>query len=105
VENSTIRISEGAPAAVVVLRRGGSTAAPVTVTWELQPGSALSGEDFVNPAARSTRFARGQTTRAIYVPLVNDDRPEPEEFFTLVLSSPAADIAANRAQITILDDD
>jgi hypothetical protein len=101
-----IRISESAPAAVVVLRRSGSKAVPVTVKWRLQDGSGRDVEDFTTPAKRSTRIAAGQTTRAIYLPLVNDDRPESEEFFTLILQSPAGSIGkSNRVTITILDDD
>jgi hypothetical protein len=102
----SIRISEGAPVAAVVLRRSGNPRVPVTVTWQLQDGSALDGEDFSTPAERSARFASGQTTRAIYVPLVNDDRPEAEEHFSLTLKSRAAAIDdASPVTITILDDD
>ena len=105
-DTASIRISEGAPAAVVVLRRSGNTAVPVSLTWHTQDGSAHHGEDFTTPANRSARFAAGQTTRAIYVPLVNDDRSEPEEFFSLILQSPAAAIGdSSRVTITILDDD
>ena len=106
-DGTAIRISEGAPAAVVVLRRsGGNMARPVTVTWQLQDGSAHSGEDFTAPATRSTRFAGGQTTRAIYVPLVNDDVPETEESFSLALQSSTATVdGSSSVQITILDDD
>jgi serine/threonine protein kinase len=102
----SIRISEGAPVAAVVLRRSGNPRVPVTVTWQLQDGSALDGEDFSTPAERSARFASGQTTRAIYVPLVNDDQPEAEEHFSLTLKSRAAAIDdASPVTITILDDD
>jgi serine/threonine protein kinase len=103
-DTPSIRISEGAPAAVVVLRRSGNLAAPVNVTWQLQDGSAHAGEDYTTPADRSARFAAGQTTRAIYVPLVNDDRPEPEKFFSLVFQSPGAE-GTSRVTITIVDDD
>ena len=67
--------------------------------------SAIDGEDFTTPAERRTRFAAGQTTRAIYVPLVNDDQPEPEESFSLSFQSPRAVIDDGRVTITILDDD
>ena len=102
---AAVRISESAPAAVVVLRRSGNPAGPVTVTWLLEAGSAVEGEDYTMPASRSARFAAGQTARAIYVPLVNDDRSEPEESLSLTFQSPRATIDASRVTITILDDD
>ena len=109
IEASTlsIRISEGASAAVVVLQRsGGNPRVPVTVTWQLQDGSALHGEDYSAPLDRSARFAGGQTTRAIYVPLVNDDQPEAEEVFSLTFQSRAAAVDdSSPVTITILDDD
>jgi hypothetical protein len=72
----------------------------------MQDGSARKGEDFTTPKSRKARFAAGQSTRAIYVPLMNDDLPESEEFFSLILQSPAAAIGgSNRVTITILDDD
>jgi serine/threonine protein kinase len=104
--DTSVRISESAPAAVVILRRSGNTAAPVTVKWHIQDGSARNDEDFTTPAGRSARLAAGQTTRAIYVPLVNDERSEPEEFFSLILQSPAEAIGeSSRVTITVLDDD
>jgi serine/threonine protein kinase len=104
-DTASIRIPEGATSAVVILRRSGPATGPLTVTWQLENGNALEGEDFATPADRTTRFATGQTSRAIYVPIVNDDRPEPEEFFTLSFQSPRAVIDSGRVTITILDDD
>jgi tRNA A-37 threonylcarbamoyl transferase component Bud32 len=105
-ESTTIRISEGAPAAVVLLRRKGASSTPVSVSWKLVPGSALAGQDYPAGAKGTVRFLRGQSMRTIYVPLLNDDAPELEEFFTLVLTSRTADLGASgRITITILDDD
>jgi hypothetical protein len=104
-DTASISISEGAPSAVVVLRRSGNAAVPLTVTWQLQDGSAREGEDYTTPANRGARFAAGQTTRAIYVPLVNDDQPEPEESLSLTFESPRATIDSGSVTITILDDD
>lgn len=107
IEADALSISspEGAPSAVVVLRRRGNVAAALTVSWLLHEGSAREGEDYTIPANRSARFSAGQTTRAIYVPLVNDDRPEPEESLSLSFQSPRAAIDTDRVTITILDDD
>jgi serine/threonine protein kinase len=105
-DTASVRSSEGAPAAVVVLRRSGNLAVPVTVTWQLEAGSAQEGEDFTTPTDRSARFAAGQTTRAIYVPLVNDGQAEPEEVLSMTFRSRAAAVDdSSRVTITILDDD
>jgi serine/threonine protein kinase len=105
-DNTAIRISEGAAAAVVTLRRSGSAAGPVAFTWQLVDGSAHSGSDFAASARGRASFARGQTTRTIYVPLINDHAPELEEFFSLLLASPTVGIdGSNRIVITIVDDD
>jgi serine/threonine protein kinase len=105
-DSSSIRISEQAAAAVVLLRRIGEPAAPATVTWRLVDGSARAGEDFSSTAGASTRFQSGETTRTIYVPLVDDAVPELEEFFSLILASPTADLGeSTRVVITIVDDD
>jgi serine/threonine protein kinase len=104
-DTAAVRISESAPVAVVVLRRSGNPAVPVTVTWQLEDGSAHEGDDYTTPANRSARFAAGQTARAIYVPLVNDDQSEAEEFLSLTFQSARATIDASRVTITILDDD
>jgi hypothetical protein len=105
-DNTAIRISEGAAAAVVTLRRSGGAAGPVAFTWKLVDGSAHSGSDFEAPVRGRASLARGQTTRTIYVPLINDHVPELEEFFSLLLQSPTARIeGSNRVVITIVDDD
>ena len=104
-DTASVQVSEGAPAAVVILRRTGNPRVPVTVTWQLQDGSASDGDDYTTPADRSARFASGQTARAIYVPLVNDDQSEPEESLSLTFRSARASVDASPVTITILDDD
>jgi hypothetical protein len=106
VEGTAITIAESAPAAVVMLRRIGDPAPALAVTWRLADGSALAGEDYVASKSGTARFRSGQMERTIFVPLVDDATPEPEESFTLKLSSRAVKIGGEPSVvITIRDDD
>ena len=104
--SGSIRVVEGAPAAAVVLRRVGGGSQAATIAWQAIDGSAHAGADFT-AASGTAHFLAGQTTRAIYVPLVNDVEVEPDEYFTLLLMpSNIADIdGQGRVMVTVLDND
>jgi serine/threonine protein kinase len=105
-ERTSIVVSEGTHAAVILLRRQANLGAAVQVAWRLSNGSARLQEDFDGPATGTTRFLRGQTTRAVYVPLIDDTLAEGQESFSLQLSSRSAAIGpAGDVSITIIDDD
>ncbi|HET7203207.1 MAG TPA: protein kinase [Steroidobacteraceae bacterium] len=105
-DSASIVVSEGTHAAVILLRREGNLAVSAQVAWRLANGSARVQEDFDEPATGTTRFLPGQTTRAVYVPLINDALAEGEEFFSLRLSSRSAAIGpTGDVTITIVDDD
>jgi hypothetical protein len=79
---------------------------PVTVNYATQAGTAASGSDFT-PLSGSISFAPGQAGPVVAAPaVVGDAVVEPDESFTLVLSSPVnASAPASPAVGTILDDD
>jgi serine/threonine protein kinase len=105
-ERTSIVVSEGTHAAVILLRRQANLGASVQVAWRLSNGSARLQEDFDGPETGTTRFLRGQTTRAVYVPLIDDTLAEGQESFSLQLSSRSAAIGpAGDVTITIIDDD
>jgi hypothetical protein len=77
----------------------------VTVTYATAGGTATSGSDFW-PRFGALSFAPGTTTRTVAVPVVADRRDEPDETYSLVLSSPLdATLADDTGIGTILDDD
>jgi chitinase len=77
----------------------------VTVTYATAGGTATSGSDFW-PRFGALSFAPGTTTRTVAVPVVADRRDEPDETYSLVLSSPLdATLADDTGIGTNLDDD
>jgi hypothetical protein len=79
--------------------------APVSVHFQTTDNSAVAGADYTTTAGNLTLGA-GQTDFVVSVPTVVDAVPEPDETFTLTLSSPSnAAIDDGTAIGTILDDD
>jgi serine/threonine protein kinase len=105
-ESASIVVSEGAPAAVVLLRRAGDLAGATRVEWRLSNGSGHALTDFGGPVTGTVRFLSRQATRALYVPLINDSEREDDETFSLQLSSRSAVIGpTGNVTVTIVDDD
>jgi hypothetical protein len=80
---------------------------PVTVSYSTQgiPGSAIPGQDFIETNGTLT-FAVGQTQAQITVFVADDFAAEPDETFSVVLSSPTnAAISDGEATGIILNDD
>jgi uncharacterized delta-60 repeat protein len=75
------------PWAFRVYRSNGSEGA-VTVDYEAQSGTAISGEDF-NEASGTLSWADGETgSQEFVIAIVNDNDDEPAEDFRIVLSGP-----------------
>lgn len=80
-------------------------AASVAVHYRAVSGSALEGEDFAVTSGVLTLVA-GETAGEIIVPLLDDDVPEGEESFLLVLDEVVGALAqASEVTVTVLDDD
>ncbi len=78
---------------------------PVTVTYQTAAGSATEGLDYQS-AAGSVVFAPGETTHTVTVPVIGDLLDEPDETFTVELTSAdAGNLADDQGLGTILDDD
>ena len=69
-------------------------------------GWAIAGDDYVATFG-TLRFAAGQTTQTITVPVIGDQMSEPEEYFYVYLSNPSSNAAIIRGQAVgaIVDDD
>jgi hypothetical protein len=77
----------------------------ITVDFATEDGSATAGSDYTATSGTLT-FAPGVTTQNILVPVTGDTTVEPDETFTVALSSPTnATIAAATGTGTIVNDD
>jgi Protein kinase domain/Calx-beta domain len=107
LDTPTLTVSEGAVAAVLRLHRTQQLNGRVQVTWRTQGVSADPGRDF-SPVTGVAEFADGQSTRAIYIPLLNDRLAERDETFTVELFANGQGVRIHptaSAQATIRDDD
>jgi serine/threonine protein kinase len=102
----TVTVSEWEASARIVIRRTGSLDTAASVVWWTTDGTALADEDYAVLGARVERFAAGEESRVVHVPLVADSIPERRESFVVNLR---ADRAGSRAavhlEVVVLDDD
>lgn len=106
LDSGSIETSESSITAVFVVSRSGSLRGRSSVRWEARSVSAQVGEDFIVDSGL-IEFADGQPTRAVYIPLRDDQLSEGDETFSISLRSPdgARLGAVTEAVITIKDDD
>ena len=79
--------------------------APVTVDWATADGTAEAGTDYTAGSGRLT-FGVGDSTKTVSVTVTGDNVDEPNETFTVTLSSASgAAISDGTATGTIRDDD
>jgi hypothetical protein len=105
-----VSVSERQAGAAVVVRRAGGTLAESSVVWWTSGGTAVAGSDFADLGALVERFAAGEKTRTIHVPIVGDSAPETSETFYVNLGEPgrAGDASVEpvqRVEVVIEDDD
>ena len=113
VDDVAVReLGSGAVGAAFTVRRSGSTAEPVTVTWATAAATApflpaaTAGRDFTARPATVLTFAAGEATKRVTVPLVPDTTFEPNEYFLVVLSAPGRAAVSDSTGVgTVLDDD
>src|SRR5262249_50949714 len=83
----------------------GPSATPVTVQFLSTPSGAVAPSDYTSVAG-ALSFAPNVTVQTITVPVIGDAAVEPNETFTVNLSSPVnATLADGGAVGTIYDDD
>ena len=99
------RAEENAGQMVFVVRLDAASPVAVSTAYETRAGSATEGVDYRQAAGR-LRFEPGETQKTITVDLVDDIMDEPDETFTVSLSSAEnAEYALPEATGTIIDDD
>jgi Protein tyrosine and serine/threonine kinase/Calx-beta domain len=101
-ESMTVR--EGDVAAHIVIRRSGDLSKPAEFSWWTADGTAVADVDYADLGARVERFAPGEASRTVFVPLTNDSVREPVKTFTVLLGRGEADVVA-RIRVDIVDDD
>jgi len=84
-----------------------ASATPVTVTASTSDGTALSGNDYTALTGQAVVIPAGQTSVLVNVTINGDTEIEPDETFTVTLSSPSGSLLLARASAvgTILNDD
>lgn len=100
----SMTVREGDVAARITIRRGGDLSKPAEVSWWTESGTAAADADYADLGARVERFAPGEASRTVYVPLTNDSIHEPMKSFTVVLGRGQGEILS-RARVDITDDD
>ena len=101
----TLTVNEGAGSARVLIRRTGSLEEEASVVWWATDGTAVADEDYAVLGARVARFAAGEDTQVLHVPLIADSLPEPRESFVVNLGAERAGEAAVQLEVVVLDDD
>jgi hypothetical protein len=98
-----VTVREGAGIAKITLTRTPASAGSASVAFSTQDGSALAGADYVAASGR-TDFQAGAATAVILIKMVADQAAEPDESFTINLSSPrGAVLATDHITVTIQD--
>ena len=95
----------GAAQAVFALSLSAPSSVPVTVAYRTVDGTATAGSDYAG-ASGTVTFAAGTTRQEVRVAVTGDANVEPDETFSLVLSSPqGCTLKSASANATIVNDD
>ncbi len=115
LSQSGYNVLEGAGSLNITVTRSGDTSTPATVNYATADTAGLQNCNTVNGIASSRcdyattigtlRFAAGETSKNVYIPLVDDAYAEGDETLTLTLSnhSGASPGTISSATITITD--
>lgn len=96
--------AEGDGTTTLTLVRESPATGPAVVRWATVNGTATAGADY-NGASGLVTFGRGETTRTVTVPVVQDTAVEGPETVTLALSSDDGVAVGPAGVLRINDDD
>lgn len=99
-------VSEGAGSVTITVNRS-SGEGTASVTYSTANGSAQAGSDYTATSGTLTFAAGDFASKTVIVPILQDSTAEPNETFTVTLSSPgnATLGAPSTESVTISDDD
>jgi serine/threonine protein kinase len=106
-ETPVVVVSERAPSAAITVRRRGDAQASSSIVWWTTGGTAVGGDDYADAGARIERFAAGELTRTIHIPIVHDSKREGRENFYVNLrpGQSGKNEPPQRVEVVIEDDD
>jgi len=98
-------VDEDAGTAVFTITLSRASATPVTITFFTQSGTATAGDDF-EAVTRTVVIPAGERTVQVSVPIVDDQSLEPNETFSVVITSTSANavVVDGTGIATIVDD-
>lgn len=103
---SVIEGNAGNTATTFTVTLSAASGQPVTVSYQTANGTAMGGSDFTAVPATTLMFAPGETSKQFTVNVTGDTTAEPNETFTVTLSSPTnATLGTATATATIQNDD
>jgi len=96
----------GSTNATFTITLSATSGSPVTVQYATADGTATAGSDYTAAAPTTLTFNPGQTSKQATILVTGDTIDEPDETFTVTLSSPSgATILDAQGVGTIVDDD
>jgi hypothetical protein len=104
-QQGIVTVREGDVAARITIRRSGDLSGTATVSWWTAQGTAIADADYADLGARIERFAPGEASRTIYVPLTNDAMREPPKSFRVLLGRGEGGEPAAETRVDLIDDD
>ncbi len=103
-DTPTMRVTERALVAAIILKRVNGHSGRLRVRWRLKAGSAAVGRDFSGPLSGVAEFADLQHVRVLFVPLLSDPQRHTDRTFVVELSSASNDVViapVQKVQVTI----
>lgn len=104
VYDTTVNESILSPTAVLTVRLARKAKKRVTVRWRTVDGTAIAESDYVADRG-AVVFAPGERSKRVGIVVLDDGRPEQQEFFSVVFSSRQATVTRKRVAVSIIDDD
>jgi hypothetical protein len=102
--SGTVGAAEGDGTAAITLQRAAPAEGIAKVRWSTADGTAAAGADYTAASGEVT-FARGESSKTVSVPLLQDAAAEGTERVTLHLDAVDGVPAGPDAQLVIADDD